>query len=53
MAPNDTLIFFNDGLGDKGGEVRAYYKFMNQYYPNHKKFQFPEVEIEEVDDMTF
>ncbi len=53
IAPNDTLIFYTDGLGDKGGEVREYYKFMNQYYPGNKEFQFPDVEIKEVDDMSF
>ena len=53
IAPNDTLIFYTDGLGDKGGEVKDYYKFMNQYYPGNKEFQFPEVEIEEVDDISF
>ena len=53
IAPNDTLTFYTDGLGDKGGEVREYYEFMNQYYPNDKEFRFPEVEIEEVDDITF
>lgn len=53
MMPNDTLIFYIDGLGDKGGEVREYYEFMRNYYPNEKEFTFPEVEIEEVDDISF
>ncbi|RZT00240.1 hypothetical protein [Aquimarina brevivitae] len=53
ISPNDTLIFYTDGLSDKGGEVREYYKFMNQYYPAEKEFRFPEVKIEEVDDFTF
>ena len=53
IAPNDTLIFYTDGLSDKGGEVREYYEFMNKYYPNEREFRFPEVEFEEVDEMTF
>ncbi|WP_175487089.1 hypothetical protein [Zunongwangia mangrovi] len=53
ISPNDTLIFYTDGLGDKGGEVRDYYKFMNHYYPDNKEFRFPDVEIEEVDDISF
>ncbi|WP_273693633.1 hypothetical protein [Tenacibaculum sp.] len=38
LSPNDTLIFYTKGLGDKGGEVREYYKFMRNYYPNEKDF---------------
>lgn len=38
LSPNDTLIFYTKGLGDKGGEVKEYYKFMRNYYPNEKDF---------------
>ena len=30
----DTLKFRTVGLGDKGGCVREYFKFMDSYYPN-------------------
>ncbi|WFO17231.1 hypothetical protein M601_005775 [Cellulophaga baltica 4] len=53
MGPNDTLIFYTNGLGDKGGEVRDYYDLMNKYYPNNSEFKLPEVEIEKVDDFRF
>ena len=53
MGLNDTLVFYTNGLGDKGGEVEDYYKFMNKYYPKNPEFEFPGVEIEEVDDFTF
>ena len=38
LGPNDTLIFYTKGLGDKGREVKEYYKFMRDYYPNEKDF---------------
>ena len=53
MSSNDTLIFYTNGLGDKGGEVREYYEFMNRFYPKSKEFRFPGVEIEETDNITF
>tara|TARA_B100000929_G_C15434065_1_gene395711 strand:+ start:438 stop:1016 length:579 start_codon:yes stop_codon:yes gene_type:complete len=37
-APNDTLIFYTNGLGDKGAEIKDYYKHMIQYYPNEEDF---------------
>lgn len=36
---NDTLKFNTVGLGDKGGCVREYFEFMNNYYPNEKEFK--------------
>ena len=38
IGPKDTLIFHTSGLGDKGGEVMDYYRFMLKYYPNEKDF---------------
>ena len=38
LSPNDTLIFYTKGLGDKGGEIEKYYTFMRNYYPNEKDF---------------
>lgn len=38
IGPKDTLIFYTNGLGDKGGEVIEYYQFMRKYYPYEKDF---------------
>ncbi|WP_375325367.1 hypothetical protein [Flagellimonas sp. GZD32] len=38
LSPNDTLIFYTKGLGDKGGEIGKYYTFMRNYYPNENDF---------------
>ena len=47
---NDTLKFYTVGLGDKGGCVRKYYEFMDNYYPNEKEFKPIEViENEEIE----
>ena len=35
----DTLKFHTVGLGDKGGCVKEYFKFMDNYYPNEKEFK--------------
>ena len=45
----DTLKFRTVGLGDKGGCVREYFKFMDSYYPNKEEFKPIEV-IEESED---
>ncbi|GAL82758.1 hypothetical protein JCM19274_2481 [Algibacter lectus] len=34
----DTLKFHTVGLGDKGGCVKEYFDFMDNYYPNEKEF---------------
>ncbi|MCD8455250.1 hypothetical protein G1K75_12425 [Tenacibaculum finnmarkense] len=39
----DTLKFHTVGLGDKGGCVRKYFEFMDNYYPNEKEFKPIEV----------
>jgi len=38
MTINDTLVFYTKGLGDKGGEVKDYLRFMHHYYPIEKDF---------------
>ncbi|NJW52221.1 hypothetical protein [Salinimicrobium oceani] len=53
ISPNDTLTFYTNGLSDKGRAVNEYYKFMKQYYPEEKEFEFPEMEFEEVEGFTF
>jgi len=35
----DTLKFQTVGLGDKGGCVKEYFEFMDNYYPNEKEFK--------------
>ena len=48
MTSNDTLIFYTEGLGDKGGEVKDYYKLMRNYYPSEKDFiPFGEKQLDE------
>ena len=39
ISPNDTLKFYTNGLGDKGGEVKDYLDFMQNYYPNEMEFR--------------
>jgi len=48
ISQKDTLIFHTVGLGDKGGCVKKYFEFMDNYYPNEKIFKPIEV-IEETE----